>query len=158
MKNPCTAIVISFAIAWMAVAFVPVHADENDDHVKQACTGLSLSFYNGGSKDDALDEEITTEIAMNRNVATLIKRAQLTGAAQACGQQISSAMNRLDVLAASQFSEGSVKASRFVQIINCTEARFERFGIARWASQKLCPQTQQYFENYVLHEQPILPN
>ena len=158
MKNPHIVAVISFAIAWITVAFLPVYADEIDDHITKACTGLSLSFYNGGSKDDALDEEITTEIAMNRNVATLIKRAQLTGAAQACGQQINQALNRLDALAASQFSKGSVKASRLVQIVNCTEARFERFGIARWASQKLCPQTQQYFENYVLHEQPILPN
>ena len=141
----------------LMMTFAAAHADPIDDRINQACTGLSKLFYNGGTKDDELDLEIARSIAGNRDVATLIKRAQLIGAASACGQETTAAASRLELQATSQFPNEPTKAKRFAHVLRCTQARFERFGIAAWAIPARCEQTKEFFDSHVVREQPIVP-
>lgn len=128
-------------------------ADEIEDHFKKACAGLSTLFYSAGPKSDALDEEIAKEIDTDSAVATIIKRAQFIGSAQVCGQDTAAALARLEGQAAAQYAKGSPKAKRFVQIVACTEARFERSAAAHWSNPDFCPQAKRNFDQYVVHEQ-----
>jgi hypothetical protein len=128
-------------------------ADEVDDHFKKACSGLSAVFYSSGPKSDPLDEEISKDIDSDKDVAVIVRRAQFIGAAQVCGQDTASALDRLMALAAAKYPKGSAKSKRFVRVVDCSEARAERSAAGHWASPQFCPQAVREFTLYVVREQ-----
>jgi len=144
---PC---LIASTALWLMSA---VHADELDDRVKKACTGLSVVFNSAGTKSDALDDEILKDMDSNKTISALVKRAQFVGAAQVCGENAEAALARLESQAAAQYPKGSPKAKRFSQVITCTEARSERSAASHWASPDFCPQSKKNYDLYVVHEQ-----
>ncbi|HEY8023416.1 MAG TPA: hypothetical protein VIF60_02540 [Burkholderiaceae bacterium] len=153
MKFRLFAIAMSaLVLPWLMLTF-DARADEIDDHFKTACAGLSTLFYSAGPKSDALDEEISKDIDADKAAATIVKRAQFIGSAQVCGQDTAAALAKLEGQAAAQYTKGSPKAKRFVQIVACIEARFERSAAAHWSNPDFCPQAKRNFDQYVVHEQ-----
>ena len=136
------------------VACLQAGADELDDEVKQACSGLSSRFNSGSTKSDPQDDEIAKAADSNTDLHALIARARFTGSARACGGDTKAAETRLDATAATIFAASAPKTKRLVQILHCTEARTAREAASHWDSQQFCTQSQRNFDNYVTHNQP----
>jgi hypothetical protein len=126
-------------------------ADTSDDSISKACTGLSQIFYNKSKiPEDAVDTEILKRFT-DLNVAALLNRAKVIGAARACGEQTENQWKTLEVEAAAAFKDSS-QSKRFEQVVACTESRFAKVGLTgNWATTTLefCPQAKQNFAFYV---------
>ena len=149
MNTSCNALPILFLWACSAL----VGADEIDDHIVKACTGLSQIFYANSTiaGDDAIDMEIVQKI-VTPDVAALVVRAKIAGAAHACGEQTAGALQELETQAASVFRKDAQKSKRLVQVIACTEARFEKIGLrGNWAvtTSQFCPQALKNFSFFI---------
>jgi hypothetical protein len=135
------------------------HADSVDDHIAQACAGLSQDFYANSKiiKSDQEEIKIFQKIFFDEEVANLLTRAHITGAAHACGALTADALANLEAQAQEKFSENPALSKRFVQVIDCKEAEFERLGLySRWAaSQPRCPQVKKNFDFYVQSGHPF---
>ncbi len=129
-------------------------ADELDDLVKEACTGLSVRFSSGATKSDPIDDDIAQAIDSNAELKALVARARFTGSARACGGDTKAGEIRLDASAATFFPGSAAKTKRLVQILHCTEARTAREAGSHWNSQQFCAQAQRSFDTYVTHNQP----
>lgn len=144
----------SIALAVGLIAGAAAFADELDDQVKAACTGLSARFNSGSTKSDAIDDEIGKDIDGNADLRALIARARFTGSARTCGSDTKAAEAKLDAAAAAQYPGASPKAKRLVQIVQCTEARNAREAASHWNSPSYCNQAARNFDSYVTHNQP----
>lgn len=144
---------IAFGLIASLVAGPHVVADELDDQVKAACSGLSARFNNGGPKSDAMDDEIGKAIDGNADLKAVMARARFTGSARACGSDTKAAETRLDAGAAAFFPGSAAKARRLVQIFHCTEARTAREAGSHWDNARFCTQAQSNFDTYVTHNQ-----
>lgn len=133
----------------------PVHADELDDQVKEACSGLSARFSGTGPKSDAIDDEIFKASTSDTALKTAIARASYIGFGRACGANSKAAEAKLDASAGTLFAGSAPKAKRLVQIFHCTEARAVREAASHWVSQQYCAQSVRNFDTYVTKEQPV---
>ena len=142
--------------ALTALAFIAgltASADELDDQVNKACTGISARFNSASTKHDAVDDEIGKAVDGSSELKALLTRAGFTGSARACGSDTKAAEAKLDATAGTLFQGNAAKAKRLVQILHCIEARTTRDAGAHWGSQQYCTTAQRNFDNYVTHEQ-----
>lgn len=152
-------VVLACATTLMLLPGSNAQADALDDHIAQACHGLSRDFYNSTTPSNPQDEQILQRL-LDRDAATLYTRAKIIGAAHACGEQTDSDLAKLQKQATSTFNGDPALSSRFSQIISCTEARFERLDMGgNWApTARSCPQAKINLAYYVRAEQPISPD
>jgi hypothetical protein len=137
-----------------------VNGDPVDDRIVRACSGISEAFYDGKptvktTNEIQEDQQILQSMVLDRDMSLAIKRAQITGAAHACGADTNAGLNKLKDQAEAKFGNGSTKGVRFAKVVECTEARFERAGIAKWAPQDKCSRTKVYFDFFVTHGHDI---
>lgn len=128
-------------------------ADAADDNIAKVCSGLSRAFYNQSpvTGPDANEQEILAKF-LDPGTAALVTRAKIIGAAHACGQQTDGAWKDLRSQSASVFPKSAAQNKKFVQVIDCTEARFEKIGLSgRWAvaAKEACPQAQKNYTFYI---------
>ncbi|HEY8027075.1 MAG TPA: hypothetical protein VIF60_21220 [Burkholderiaceae bacterium] len=128
-------------------------ADEADEYILQSCSGLSQYFYSNSKNfgGDAIDMEVMQKI-VTPDVAGLVLRAKIAGAAHACGEQTAEVLEGLETRAAAVFGKDSQQSKRLVQVIVCTEARFRKIGLrGNWAVTTLefCPQALQNFDFFI---------
>lgn len=136
------------------------HADAADDNIRRVCSGLSQIHYSGSkiTREDPIDMEILLRSVSSTEVATVVNRAKVTGAAHACGEETASVFKTIQIEASSVFKKDSPESKRFKQIIDCTEARFQKIGLrGNWsvATLEFCPQAKKNFHFYVRERHPF---